>query len=226
MVLATRPVLFCVLKIRLQSGDNSIESLNSSPNVRKLLQVCIESARQMVNILTVLQEQDLLGKCPERPVLKPAHRPADSFLPFDLESTFVSATVIVTAAATDSSLLDDWSSLLQKTYCILDEMTSRGNLVAGFRKWELEQLAITSSQLSASRPGPVGQSVTEGRPGKGMSRLQTPLIPDSNDDAFGAPVVEGPDNGFTIAEIMAVADSIGTGDVDWISHAINENQIW
>ncbi|RMJ28715.1 hypothetical protein PHISP_00464 [Aspergillus sp. HF37] len=210
MVLATRPVLFCVLKIRLQSADNSIESLNSSPNVRKLLQVCIESARQMVNILTVLQEQDLL----------------DSFLPFDLESTFVSATVIVTAAATDFSLLDDWNSLLRKTYCILDEMTSRGNLVAGFRKWELEQLAITSSQLSASRTGPVADSAAEGRPGKGISRLQTPLIPASNSDAFGTPGVEGPDNGFTIAEIMAVADSIGTGDVDWISHAINENQIW
>ena len=66
IVLATRPVLFCFLKMRIQTTDSSLESLNSSANVRKLLQVCIDSAQQILNILMVLQRQNLLGRDPSQ----------------------------------------------------------------------------------------------------------------------------------------------------------------
>jgi hypothetical protein len=62
IVLATRPLLFCFLKIRLTSPESVLESLNSSPTVRNLLQICADSSLQMINILCNLQSQGLLGR--------------------------------------------------------------------------------------------------------------------------------------------------------------------
>lgn len=61
IVLATRPLLFCFLKMRLQPPDSGVEPPESSPTVRKLLQVCIDSAKQMLDILVSVSEQNLLG---------------------------------------------------------------------------------------------------------------------------------------------------------------------
>ncbi|KAE8353459.1 hypothetical protein BDV28DRAFT_157005 [Aspergillus coremiiformis] len=206
LVLATRPVLFCFLKMRIQSADSSFESLNSSANVRKLLQVCIDSAQQILNILTVLQRQTLL----------------DSFLPFDLESTYISAVVLVTAPAADVTLLEDWTSWLHTGVTLLDEMISRGNLIAEFRKSELQQLAGMLSQLAADRLANDTESVRKGPLEQLVSRLPSPTTPDR---VFG---MEFPNvnHGLTTADIMAVAESIDTGDVDWIAHAVTENHIW
>ncbi|KAB8076106.1 hypothetical protein BDV29DRAFT_200469 [Aspergillus leporis] len=209
IILATRPVLFCFLKMRIQSADSSLESLNSSANVRKLLQICIDSAQQILNILTVLQRQNLL----------------DSFLPFDLESTFISAVVLVTAPAADTSLLDDWTPWLQKSVMILDEMISRGNLIAGFRKSELQQLAGMLTQLAADRLTQGTEFAQKRAQDRFISRLPSPATPDQS-RAFGIPETPSINHGLTTAEIMAVAESIDTGDVDWIAHAVTENHIW
>lgn len=103
-------------------------------------------------------------------------------------------------------------------------MISRGNLIARFRKWELEQLADTSRQLPAGLPAPAAEFTKEGHQHRDIPRPQQPLIADGGINAFAAPEVSGADSGLTIAEIMAVADSIDTVDVDWISHAFSENQ--
>jgi hypothetical protein len=135
--------------------------------------------------------------------------------------------VLATARTIDSSLLDDLTPWLQTTYKILDEMITRGNLVADFRKFELDQLASLFAQLS---PDPRRQSSESAKktPQETMgSHLPSPLtIPDTNLHPFGVPEISNLDNGFTTAEIMAVAESIDTGDVDWIAHAVTENQIW
>lgn len=61
IVLATRPLLFCFLKIRFESPEHCLEALNTSRNVRNLIQMCIDSSQQMINILHSLQSEDLLG---------------------------------------------------------------------------------------------------------------------------------------------------------------------
>ena len=48
--------------------------------------------------------------------------------------------VLVLATAIDESLLRQKSSWLETAYDILDEMTSRGNVIAGLQKSELQQL--------------------------------------------------------------------------------------
>ncbi|KAF5857274.1 hypothetical protein ETB97_005999 [Aspergillus alliaceus] len=209
IVLATRPVLFCFLKMRIQSADSSLECLNSSANVRKLMQVCIDSAQQILNILTVLQQQNLL----------------DSFLPFDLESTFISAVVLITAPVADAPLLDDGTTWLHQSILICDEMISRGNLIAGFRKSELQQLAGMLNHLATDRLAHGPESARKRAPDGVTSRLPSPPTPDAS-RVFGVSEVSNANHGLTTAEIMAVAESIDTGDVDWIAHAVTENHIW
>ncbi|GAB1193407.1 hypothetical protein APSETT444_002623 [Aspergillus pseudonomiae] len=193
--------------MRIQTTDSSLESLNSSANVRKLLQVCIDSAQQILNILMVLQRQNLL----------------DSFLPFDLEATYTAAVVLVTAPAADASLLDDWTPWFHTSVTVLDEMISRGNLIAGFRKSELQQLAGMLSQLATDGDLHSTELARKGQLDRIISRLPSPSTPDR---VFGISEITNLNPGLTTDEIMAVAESIDTGDVDWIAHAVTENHIW
>lgn len=66
IVLATRPLLFCFLKIRFESQSKCTELLGSSQTVRNLIQMCIDSSQQMVSILDCLQSQGLLGESSPR----------------------------------------------------------------------------------------------------------------------------------------------------------------
>ncbi|KAL4880748.1 hypothetical protein BJY04DRAFT_207920 [Aspergillus karnatakaensis] len=199
IVLATRPLLLCFLKMRFQSADTCLETLNSSANVLRLLQVCIDSAQHQLNILTCLYEQSLL----------------DSFLPFDLESTFVSSVVLLLAPAIDAALLESRKPWLHKSYVILDDMISRGNLIAQFRKSELEQMSDLLYQLAPDRFPQGDDSLRK------QIDMSSPLPP-----AYRVPELPSLNDGLTTAEIMAVAESIDTGDVDWVAHAVTENQIW
>ncbi|KAL5003290.1 hypothetical protein BDV10DRAFT_154615 [Aspergillus recurvatus] len=198
IVLATRPLLLCFLKMRFQSADACLETLNSSANVLRLLQVCVDSAQQQLNILSSLYEQSLL----------------DSFLPFDLESTFVSSVVLLMAPAIDCALLESRRPWLHKSYLILDDMISRGNLIAQYRKTELEQMSALMYQLAPDRQP---EDTSKGK----ELEFSSPLPP-----AYRVPELPGLNDGLTTAEIMAVAESIDTGDVDWVAHAVTENQIW
>ncbi|KAE8308255.1 hypothetical protein BDV41DRAFT_581645 [Aspergillus transmontanensis] len=223
IVLATRPVLFCFLKMRIQTTDSSLESLNSSANVRKLLQVCIDSAQQILNILVVLQRQNLLGTDLAGSGIDTADGLLDSFLPFDLEATYTAAVVLVTAPAADASLLDDWTPWFHTSVTVLDEMISRGNLIAGFRKSELQQLAGMLSHLADDEVIHSTDLARKGQLDRIISRLPSPSTPDR---VFGISDIPNLHPGLTTAEIMAVAESIDTGDVDWIAQAVTENHIW
>ncbi|GAB1201966.1 hypothetical protein APSETT445_000564 [Aspergillus pseudonomiae] len=205
-------------QMRIQTTDSSLESLNSSANVRKLLQVCIDSAQQILNILMVLQRQNLLD-----PGVGIADRLLDSFLPFDLEATYTAAVVLVTAPAADASLLDDWTPWFHTSVTVLDEMISRGNLIAGFRKSELQQLAGMLSQLATDGDLHSTELARKGQLDRIISRLPSPSTPDR---VFGISEITNLNPGLTTDEIMAVAESIDTGDVDWIAHAVTENHIW
>ncbi|RFU34083.1 hypothetical protein B7463_g2248, partial [Scytalidium lignicola] len=221
IVLATRPLVFCFLRIRLESPDTLLRSLNSSPNVRNLLQMCIDSSQQMVNILNNLQSQGLL----------------ETFLHFDLESIFVSAVILLLGPVIDASLLDSLSSWLQKSYSIIDEMILNGNLIAKFRRSELQQLEETlghlSPDLSQSSSGPITFQQTNDSSSKTAPSNTIPLVGSlavSNDIMQPDPTILDEYNfneGLTAAQILAVANSIDSGDAEWVSHAMaGNNSIW
>ncbi|KAF4967891.1 hypothetical protein FSARC_4631 [Fusarium sarcochroum] len=80
--------------------------------------------QQILRILSSLSDQGLL----------------ETFLRFDQDATFTATIAILMAAAIDSSLLPDPTPWTQRAFAIFDEMSSRGNLVAGMVASELKQL--------------------------------------------------------------------------------------
>lgn len=82
IVLATRPLLFCFLKIRLESPENCISALNKSRNVRNLIQMCVDSSQQIISILHSLQSEGLLGKHQPRHVKLHSLTPIRNIPPF------------------------------------------------------------------------------------------------------------------------------------------------
>lgn len=72
IVLATRPLLFCFLKIHFESPETYLETLNSSATVANLMKLCVESSQQMIGILICLQDQGLLGEL-SRSVVRQHH---------------------------------------------------------------------------------------------------------------------------------------------------------
>ncbi|KAJ5919259.1 hypothetical protein N7466_010202 [Penicillium verhagenii] len=204
IVLATRPLLFCFLKIRFESAEHCLEALNTSRNVRNLIQMCLDSSQQMINILHSLQSEDLL--------------------------------VLLMAPAIDAR----WSypAWLEKAYLIFEDIIENGNLIAKFRRSELQLLdellscfphdnsrclsapvsfptnilnnPNNSIQLASSFP-PSAQAL-------GHDLLSDPMA--ANDDEYNLT------SGLTAAQIMAVADSIESIDTEWMSNAMIEHSIW
>lgn len=74
-------------------------------------------------------------------------RPAENFLPFDLNAAFTSTIAIIMAATIDASLVTDYNHWIQKAYAVLDEISSRGNTVALLIGSELRQLEDTLEHL-------------------------------------------------------------------------------
>lgn len=64
IILATRPLLFCLLKLRLDRGGPGGDPVPPSPAVQGLVQMCLDSCSQVIRILECLQHQELLGEEP------------------------------------------------------------------------------------------------------------------------------------------------------------------
>ena len=122
----------------------------------------------------------------------------------------------------DPSLLRKNESWLQKTHSILDEMVSRGNLVAGLRKAELQQLDDTLTRLHTTSTTSVSthDAVSrrfEGEPagaegvqdvGSSRSQMRFEPLQDWNSE-----------EGLSGDQLIAVADSLDFSHLDWLSAA-------
>ncbi|RSM07318.1 hypothetical protein CDV31_008683 [Fusarium ambrosium] len=131
IVLTTRPLLYTFLQSRLGQADASLLDRLKSESVRRLVQICLESSYRIIKILSVLLGQGLL----------------ENFLPFDLDAAFTSTIAIIMAATIDASLVTDYNHWIQKSYAVLDEISSRGNTVALHIGSELRQLEDTLDHL-------------------------------------------------------------------------------
>lgn len=156
MVLTTRPLVMCALHKHIRQTD-ALRSgrISLSPPVAYLLQSCIDSAQSVLKTLRVIGEEDLLGKFP--PTRPPYHTPffsshpkkkgkkrnlhgcAEAFLPFQLEDAFSSAFILYIVRAVNPGLVQD-ESWRDDIDSVLDNMISKGSVVAPLRKKELSQL--------------------------------------------------------------------------------------
>lgn len=133
-----------------------------------------------------------------------------------------------------------WSypAWLEKAYLIFDEIIENGNLIAKFRRSELQLLdellscfpQDSSRCLSAPVSFPtsilnnphtsiqLASSFPPSAPALGHNLLTDPGP--TNDDEYNLTSV------LTAAQIMAVADSIESIDTEWMSNAMIEHSIW
>ncbi|KAJ5380211.1 uncharacterized protein N7496_002639 [Penicillium cataractarum] len=222
VIVATRPLLFCFLKIRLESPEKCIEFLNKSRNIRNLILMCIECSQHSIEILHSLKSQGLL----------------ENFLNLDLESVFISTVVLLIGPIIDPVLVDDYPRWLEKAYAIFREMVASGNEVAKFRWTELQQLDMTlhaTSQDNACNPAESALSLQSDavpqlllpETGYALASMDhspgshTPFIENNNLDAECG---LGPMP--SSAEMMAMADSIEIYHAEWVSSVMIDHDIW
>ncbi|CAF3543524.1 unnamed protein product [Fusarium graminearum] len=125
IVLATRPVLMCLLRDKLElDRRESRSTFEIAEPIKALLKACYDSAHKSLRILATLQTQDLL----------------ELFLPFDLDHTF-SAGFVLALISTVQPFSDAMcDSCFDATINILDTLIAGGNLPACFRRQEMERL--------------------------------------------------------------------------------------
>ncbi|KAF5670057.1 positive activator of transcription [Fusarium heterosporum] len=216
IVLATRPLLLCFLKIRFETPDAIAEALNSSQTVWNLIKMCIDSSYQMINILGCLQSQGLL----------------EAFLPFDLESLFVSSFNLLIAPVLDPRFSEHDAIFRHKTSIIFSEMVTKGNLIAVFRRSELQQLDDMLSCLtrdhSDTTPIPIDGQIIGGAMGENSEGNLQYLNDDNETMASVLPGMDdlGLDAWFTTAQMIDMANSIANSDTEWVSHTMMEHDIW
>jgi proline utilization trans-activator len=155
---------------------------------------------------------------------------AETFLPWDLDSLFVSTMVLILTRFVDFSLMDNQIAYLDKAYGFLETMIASGNRIAAFRNIELRKLDDMLAEYSADRQQLPTASQSMSGPGPSMQRptwfpegyCSTAALL-SGDDAMPPPYTGISDEGsgfgddLTAEQILAVAESMDIEGTDWLS---------
>ncbi|KAI0153863.1 hypothetical protein BJ166DRAFT_594992 [Pestalotiopsis sp. NC0098] len=219
IVLTTRPLLYIFLQSRLGQSEIAPMQWIQSESVGSLIQICIDSAQQMLRVLSLLQDQGLLGSISDQALsdtLSP--NSTESFLTFDLDATFISVLAILMAAAVDSSLLADHSPWSQCAYTILEGMASNGNKIAELNlkelkllESELDQILAQDDQLVQASNLPVGNlPPNDGPLGLAVASASSDAIPSNLGLSFSDWHYE-----LSADQLINIADSLDMDKLGW-----------
>lgn len=144
----------------------------------------------------------------------------EGFLRLDLDATFTAHITLLMAPAIDASLVMDPSTWIQLGYDILDDMISRGNMVADQMKSELRQLQGILAQLVTSpelKTGAIRQDNRHSSLPAGLSPIQQSMglqvNPQPLDDTLQLNELWWQD-GLTAEHLLNFADSIDMDCLD------------
>ncbi|KAI7765513.1 hypothetical protein LZL87_007264 [Fusarium oxysporum] len=206
IILTTRPLLYTFLLSRLGHLEVALMHWLQSESVKGLVQMCTESAQQILRILSSLSEQGLL----------------ETFLRFDQDAAFTATIALLMAAAIDSSLLPDHTPWTQRAYGLFDEMNSRGNLVANMVAAELKQLEdLLKGFLTSNDSRPVVATQGPNTPRQGfmndidnstgsVTDYAEPFSLESDDD-FGL----GLNYELSAEQLLNIANSLDIDSLTW-----------
>jgi proline utilization trans-activator len=199
----------------------------------------LEASQKILSILDGLQDQGLLGKnLSDRPNFRMPDPYLETFLPWDLDSLFVSTMVLILTRFVDASLLDSQMTWLGKAYDFMETMVSSGNRIAAFRIVELRKLDEMLADYSLNRQRPsttstvhdsaIGtQQTTSGLsfPEGYQSTAGLMMHEDSMPPPYTGLSDEGSGFGddLTAEQILAVAESMDIEATDWLSFATLDN---
>ena len=144
-----------------------------------------------------------------------------------MEAVFTSTIVLSLANAVDSSLLRDKGPWLQAAFALLDEMISRGNLIAGFHRSELQQLDEDLKLLPAT-PRSVQTAQSDGSVRNSSVAVNEQSEYRSNPSAGYDPLLNewNSDDALSGDQIMSLADALDfnaldLGQLDWFGEDIS-----
>ena len=153
-------------------------------------------------------------------------------MPFDLESTWSAALVLLIAPIVDPSLFKDSDGPLQTAFDVLNEMASVGNSVAASRKEELARLrdilqtleSMTATQPTTTQFSPHGthdafalQTFEEVQPGT-LGSLQSDVEYMSTHSFDMEEVLSS-------EQLEAVANAMNLNGLDWTWAASSMNHL-
>lgn len=137
----------------------------------------------------------------------------ESFITFDLESTWSATVLIMVANAVDPSLLAGYSDSQEITYSVLDEMFSRGNLVAGLYRDDLNLLAQYLENLNSNSTN----RMTAAGSSEQVDRHRT--FDFVTDSLSGEDLqLWDFDSALTGEQLIEVADSLNLDGLDWLTN--------
>jgi proline utilization trans-activator len=151
------------------------------------------------------------------------------FLSFDLEATFSSAVILLMARPMDDFLSENHHSRVEIAYNVLDEMTSRGNIIAQSRKMCLKHLERAFVSFVAPVPDASHALVSQG----GLSADEVPVqqyarrasnLPSTTiEDEQFYPEYQPFDWPESLSELYlrSAVDSFGTNEMDWFFGALS-----
>ncbi|ETS74720.1 hypothetical protein PFICI_13204 [Pestalotiopsis fici W106-1] len=220
IILATRPLLYCFLKIRLESPLDCSAKLEASETTRNLIEICVDSSMQTLMILCTLLAHDLL----------------DSVLPFDLESASMAAIIIMIASTVDASLIVNGSDWLQKARSILGNLYANGNELSMLHISELKQLGRLLAGLNITPSHTTMGGLDEGSNGSVpyqndpralfVSMTVEPSLTSIGELYNAAMEDTGTFGSFMANNIMDLVNSIDDIDRDWMPQTMAEYDIW
>ncbi|CAG8125163.1 unnamed protein product [Penicillium salamii] len=228
IILTTRPLLYIFLQSKLGQSDPALMVWLKSETVKTLLHICVESAQQILRILSSLLEQGILGMSTDRSTTSELFvlTYEEHFLPFDMDAASTSTISLLVAAAIDSSLLQDHSPWSQRAHKIFDQMVQRGNHAAKLVQSELKQLDGELAQL-AMKEGvetvltrePYSQST-----GLGQFVEAVPLVTGSEQSPLDVELDEGFGQHYELSpnQMMDLANSLDLNSLSWPLSSIHD----
>ena len=193
------------MKLRLDRANPGIP-LPLSRTCKGIVQACVDSASRISTILSELREHRLLGKCDHNRLLGILIW-IDTFLPFDLECGFSAGLVLAMTNGIHPKLLPrhQW---LDEIMLVFDYMLEKGNVMAGLRKAEIQEL----SQIKwTGRPRQYASSAVHLQPELphiSPSSVQPPSLGDPFFDEWGT------HDGLTGAQLVSLANALDF-TTDW-----------
>lgn len=185
IILTTRPFLFTLLQRRL-TNEQAAFSSKLTTSAKGLIQVCIDSAMQILTILSNLMQHELI----------------DAFLPFDLDGASSAAFVLLMAANVHPKLLPsrEW---LEIAYNAFDTMTAKGNALAPIRRAEVEEL-----DAKLKYPGKSNEQEMNNEDHSQITPVDHASLPSLGDPFFDE---WNQDDGLSGEQIMSLADELQDG---------------
>ncbi|KAJ9654869.1 hypothetical protein H2198_006142 [Neophaeococcomyces mojaviensis] len=143
--------------------------------------------------------------------------------------------ILIMCTAIDPSLTEDRGSWSDIAHAVLDEMISRGNMVARFRKVELQKLASILAELPPMPPLLMPHLILEHEPDPIDNRRVTfdsrdgqianPGLRDDDVTGMNNDVLESAflQDDLNEEQLMLIADTLDLDGLDWMTTSLGDS---